>query len=284
MPLLLIVSLIWAFSFGLIKRHLGGVDPAVVSGVRVALALLVLAPFLRPRAIPARDTLRLVGVGAVQFGVMYLAYITAFETLGAYEIAVLTILTPFWVCLFDDAFGGRFTRRAYLAAAIAVAGTAVIVVTRDFNLASAKGVALVQVSNACFALGQVFYRRWRMTSAAGVRDRDVFAWLYAGALLVTLPLAAPSAAETLGTMTATQWTVLAYLGVLASGIGFFMWNVGATRVSAATLSVMNNVKVPLAVACSLLFFGESAELWRLLAGGALIALALRFARDRKAVA
>jgi drug/metabolite transporter (DMT)-like permease len=284
MPLLLIVSLIWAFSFGLIKRHLGGIDPAFVAGVRVALALLVLLPFLLPRAIPGRDAVRLAGVGALQFGVMYLAYLTAFETLGAYEIAVLTILTPFWVCLFDDAFGSRFSGRAYLAAAVAIAGTAVIVVTRDFNLASAKGVALVQVSNACFALGQIFYRRWRTTSATGVRDRDVFAWLYAGALFVTLPLAAPLAAESFAAMTATQWSVLAYLGILASGIGFFMWNVGATRVSAAVLSVMNNVKVPLAVACSLLFFGESAEVWRLAAGGALIALALWLARDRKPVA
>jgi drug/metabolite transporter (DMT)-like permease len=215
---------------------------------------------------------------------MYLAYITAFETLGAYEIAVLTILTPFWVCLFDDAFGGRFTRRAYLAATVAVAGTAVIVVTRDFNLASAKGIALVQVSNACFALGQVFYRRWRASSAAGVRDRDVFAWLYLGAVVVTGALAAPKANEVLSALTATQWGVLVYLGVLASGVGFFMWNVGATRVSAATLSVMNNLKIPLAVACALLFFGESAVLWRLLAGGALIALALWVASDRKAAA
>jgi drug/metabolite transporter (DMT)-like permease len=215
---------------------------------------------------------------------MYLAYITAFETLGAYEIAVLTILTPFWVCLFDDAFGGRFTRRAYLVATVAVAGTAVIVVTRDFNLASAKGIALVQVSNACFALGQVFYRRWRTTSAAGVRDRDVFAWLYLGAVVVTGALAAPKANAVLSALTATQWGVLVYLGVLASGVGFFMWNVGATRVSAATLSVMNNLKIPLAVACALLFFGESAELWRLLAGGALIALALWVASDRKAAA
>jgi drug/metabolite transporter (DMT)-like permease len=96
--------------------------------------------------------------------------------------------------------------------------------------------------------------------------------------------AAPSAAETLRALTATQWAVLAYLGILASGIGFFMWNVGATRVSTAMLSVMNNVKVPLAVTCSLLFFGESAEIWRLLAGGALIALALWLARDRKPLA
>lgn len=284
MPFLLIVSLVWAFSFGLIKRHLGGVDSSVVAGVRVALALLVLLPFLRPRTIAASAAARLAVVGALQFGVMYLAYIAAFESLGAYEIAVLTILTPFWVCLFDDVLSRRFTGRACLAAAIAVAGTAVIIVTKGFDAGSAKGVALVQASNACFALGQVLYRRWRAISMTAVRDRDVFAWLFAGAVLVTLPFAAPRAGETLAALTSMQWAVLAYLGVLASGICFFLWNVGATRVSAATLSVMNNLKVPLAVACSLLFFGEAAELWRLLAGGALIAVALWIAREQKVAA
>jgi drug/metabolite transporter (DMT)-like permease len=48
--------------------------------------------------------------------------------------------------------------------------------------------------------------------------------------------------------------------VLASGLGFFLWNVGATRVSAGTLAVMNNAKVPLAVTVALVFFGERTSL------------------------
>jgi drug/metabolite transporter (DMT)-like permease len=52
---------------------------------------------------------------------------------------------------------------------------------------------------------------------------------------------------------------LLYLGLIASGLGFFLWNRGATRVDAGTLAVMNNAKIPLAVACSLLFFGESPD-------------------------
>ncbi len=34
------------------------------------------------------------------------------------------------------------------------------------------------------------------------------------------------------------------LGVVASGLGYFMWNYGATRVDAGTLGIMNNVHVP----------------------------------------
>jgi len=284
MPYLLIVSLVWAVSFGLIKQYLAGVDSAVVASVRVAFALLVFLPFLRPRVIGIATAVRLALIGALQFGVMYMAYIASYESLRAYQVAVLTIFTPFWVCLFDDLFAGRFTRRAYIAAAVAVGGTAVIMWTQRFGSASVLGIFLMQVSNACFALGQVLYRRWRAASGSSLRDRDVFGWLFAGAVLVTLPFAAPGASAALSGLTAVQWAVLAYLGVLASGVCFFLWNVGATKVSAATLAVMNNLKVPLAVACALLFFRESADPVRLLGGGALLAVALWIARERRAAA
>jgi len=88
----------------------------------------------------------------------------------------------------------------------------------------------------------------------------------------------------LGSLTGLQWAVLGYLGVLASGICFFLWNIEAAKVAAAMLAVMNNLKIPLAVASSLAFFGESADPARLLGGGALIAIALWIARERKAVA
>jgi drug/metabolite transporter (DMT)-like permease len=57
-------------------------------------------------------------------------------------------------------------------------------------------------------------------------------------------------------------------------VGFFLWNVGATRVEAGTLAVFNNVKVPLAVLVSLLLFREHADWLRLVVGGGVMALAL----------
>ncbi len=62
--------------------------------------------------------------------------------------------------------------------------------------------------------------------------------------------------------------------MISSGACFFWWNLGASRVNAGTLAVFNNAKVPLGVACSLLFFGEHADLPRLLVGGVLMAAAL----------
>ena len=61
-----------------------------------------------------------------------------------------------------------------------------------------------------------------------------------------------------------QWLTLAYLGLVASGLGFYLWNAGARRTGTGTLAVLNNAKVPLGVAASLLLFGETAELGPLL--------------------
>ncbi len=279
MPYLLLVSLLWAFSFGLIKTHLAGVDSTFVAAVRVALALLVFLPFLRPRAVAAGTALRLVAIGSVQFGLMYLAYLAAFDVLQAYQVALLTIVTPIFVCLGDDLFERRFRWAPLVAAGLAVVGAGVIIARQPLGRAEWTGLALVQLSNLCFALGQVFYRRWKL-AAPQVRDRDIFAWLYLGAVLVTAPLAwwRTDVGVLARTLRPEGAAVLLYLGVLASGAGFFLWNRGAVRVSTATLAVMNNAKTPLGVAVSLLVFGEQTDLPRLLLGGGLVVAAALYAQ------
>jgi drug/metabolite transporter (DMT)-like permease len=257
MLLLIIVSLLWAFSFGLIKRHLVGVDSTFVAAVRLGLALLVFLPFLRVRGVSLRTGLGLAGIGALQFGLMYLAYIESFRYLRAYEAALFTITTPVFVTLFADALERTLRIRALAAALLAVAGTAFVTVRSSELQVTLTGLALVQMSNAAFAIGQVTYRRLRERTPA-LRDRDVFALLYGGAFAVAA-LAATIKGVSVELSAAQTWTLL-YLGVLASGAGFFLWNVGATRVGSGTLAVMNNAKVPLAVAVSLVVFGEPAPL------------------------
>lgn len=267
MALLLLVSIIWAFSFGLIKRL--GLDGTFVSAARLGLALIVFLPFLRLRGLAPRVALQLAGIGAVQFGLMYLAYNESFRFLKSYEIALFTLTTPIFVTLLADAFDRTLRARALLAALLAVIGAACLVVKTANVSGTFTGILLVQLSNAAFALGQVFYRQLRAAHAT-LRDQNVFGLLYAGGFAVAL--IAMLARDTSVTLNATQIWILLYLGVIASGLGFFLWNLGAMRVAAGTLAVMNNAKIPLGIAVSLLVFGESADLSRLLLGGALMAL------------
>lgn len=259
MPYLVVVSLLWAFSFGLIKGRLAGLDSGFISAARLGLALLVFLPFVRLAGLRWRHGLALVAIGAVQFGVMYLAYNESFKHLQSYEVALLTLTTPVLVTLIADALDRRLRVRALLAAVLAVTGAAFATDHSRGVSGNLLGIGLVQVSNLAFAAGQVWYRRLR-AHQPDLRDRDIFGLLYAGAFLLTLPVALVRAGSVPLAVTPMQGWTLLYLGVLASGLGFFLWNVGATRTSSGRLAVMNNAKIPLAVAASVFVFGEKADL------------------------
>ena len=280
MFLLLIVSFVWAFSFGLIKGRLAGVDPTAIATLRLALALLVFLPFFRPQAVPRAVRFWLAAAGAVQFGVMYVLYLQAFAFLQAYEVALFTITTPFFVALLDGAVHRRFVARHAVAALLSIAGAAAIVWQSLATRNMLVGILLVQASNLCFAAGQVAWRELRDRMAPSVRDASVFAYLYSGALFASVVWSLFVTRWTSLRLNASQIKTLVYLGVLASGICFFWWNKGASRVNAGTLAVFNNAKIPLAVACSLLFFGEHADITRLLFGGTVIAAGVWLAERR----
>jgi drug/metabolite transporter (DMT)-like permease len=146
------------------------------------------------------------------------------------------------------------------------------------------GFLLIQISNLCFAGGQIAWRRERARLPAETSDVSLFALPYAGAV----------AACALGSLAFTdwgsvhlslsQWGVVAYLGVVSSGLCFFWWNQGATRVNVGTLAVFNNAKVPLGVATSLVFFHEKADVPRLCVSLVLMMIAVWIAERRKSPA
>jgi drug/metabolite transporter (DMT)-like permease len=102
----------------------------------------------------------------------------------------------------------------------------------------------------------------------------IFGYFYLGALLVTVitwflfgnPAKLPT--------TATQWGILVYLGVIASGLGFFFWNKGATKVDAGILAIMNNALVPAGLIVNLLIWNRDADLVRLSIGGGILLFSL----------
>jgi drug/metabolite transporter (DMT)-like permease len=277
---LLIVSLIWAFSFGLIKSHLSGLDPNFLASARLVIALPIFLLVFRPRGLNTGLILGFLSIGAIQYGFMYCFYLLAFRFLPAYLVALFTIFTPIYVIIIDDLFERRLHFFSLAMAALAVIGAGIIYYRGSAPLDALAGFVLMQLSNLCFAFGQIAYRRQRK-SCPEIRDLRIYALLFIGAAAVTAAVTTVSSGwRSVETLDSTQWMVLIYLGVLASGIGFFLWNKGALQVNTATLAVFNNLKIPLAVCVSLVFFRESANLSRLAAGGGLMIAALAFAENR----
>lgn len=277
MAQLLIVSVLWALSFGL-TAQVSGLGAPFVTAVRSLLAALVFLPFLDLKGLSGRRALAFAGIGALQFGLMYLFYIASFRWLRPSEVALFTIFTPIFVTLVGDRLEGRGHGRNLLAALLAVVGTAICVWSR-LGSGILPGFLLMQAANLCFAAGQVLYRR--CAPATGKRDRELMGLLYLGAAAVAVAMAAPSVSwERAAAMTRQQLAVLLYLGAVASGLGFFLFNAGARRTTVGTLAVFNNLKIPLAVLAAGLVFREAVDWPRLALGGAVLACA--FGLDRLA--
>ena len=265
------VTALWAFSFSLIGVYLAGqVDSYFAVLMRIGLATLVFLPFLRPKRLVGRQRLILMALGAVQLGAMYIFFYQSFLLLSVPEVLLFTIFPPFYVTLLDDALFKRFTPFYLLTAALAVLGAAVI---RYDGIDSGfwLGFLVVQGANLCFALGQVGYRRLAVTLPPELPRHSVFAWFYLGALAVALPAFLLLGNAAALPVTGVQWGVLAWLGLVASGLGYFLWNLGATRVDAGALAIMNNALIPAGLAVNLLIWNRDADLVRLALGGAIIA-------------
>ncbi|MDR5867719.1 carboxylate/amino acid/amine transporter [Halomonas koreensis] len=268
------ITVLWAFSFSLIGVYLAGqVDSYFAVMVRIALAALVFLPLLRPRLLAGRQRLALMGLGAVQLGLMYCFFYQSFLLLSVPEVLLFTVLTPLYIALLDDLLFRRFTPFHLVTAGLAVLGAALIRyrgLDGDYWL----GFLVVQGANLCFALGQVGYRRLSAGLPESLPRLAVFGWFYLGALAVALPAFLLLGNASALPATPLQWGVLAWLGLVASGVGYFLWNHGATRVDAGSLAVMNNALVPAGLLVNLLIWNRDADLPRLALGGGIILASL----------
>ena len=273
---LIFSSLLFSFSFGLIGQFLGGVDPVMVAFVRLVVAMLVFLPVLRVRGVARGDMLVLAGIGAIQYGMMYIAYIYAFRWLSGHEVALYTVVTPLYVSLLHDARRRRF-HLVYLAAAgLATVGGAVLVGMPGVH--GVGGILLIQVSNLCFAVGQLEYKLLCARRPAMGHSTGHFAILYAGGALFA-GLVALGGGHWQGFAPGSEaWAVLLYLGVVPSALGFYFWNRGAREVKAGVLAAANNVKIPLAVLVSLLVFREAVIWSRFVPGAAILLVSLLVGR------
>ncbi len=279
MPFLLLTSLLWAFSPGLIKHFLGDLPSSAVAVIRLGLTFLVFVPFLRPRRLARSTAAWLAGIGAIQFGLMYLLYLQAFKFLKSHEVFLFTIFTPIYVVLLSSALVNRFSLRHAAAAGLSVIGAAVILQQGRVGTPNVMiGFLLVQGANLCFAAGQIAYGHTR-PALARLKDADLFAWLALGGFAATALVAIPVVDWGTFAPSRVQWLVLAFLGLVASGAGFFLWNIGLARVNPGTLAALNNAKIPLGVLVSLVFFREAADLPRLVISLGLLAAAVWLAES-----
>ena len=256
---LTIVSILWSFSFGIIKFGLTGVDSIFISFFRSLIAFIFFSSLTLYNIKKFSFDTKLIIIGAIQFGLMYVFYIQSYQYLPAYLIATFTITTPIFVGLFSQALMKEsFSKNGILSIILVLIGSFMI----RFNLANPLdywfGFILIQCANMFFASGQIMFKKWHTENS----DKDIvhnFSQMFFGATIVT-SLFYFQTLDVQNILSTTNLLSLIFLGLCSTGIGFLLWNIGATKVSNTRLAIMNNVVIPLAVLNSFFIFGEDINI------------------------
>ena len=253
---LVIVSILWSFSFGIIKYGLPGIDSAFISFMRNLIALIFFSTLTIYNFKKFSFDFRLIFIGAIQFGLMYVFYIQSYEYLPAYLIATFTITTPIFVGLSSQfLINGSYSFKGFIAVILVLIGSYMM----RFNIANPidywTGFLLIQVANICFAFGQVMFKKWHSNNSS----KDIihnFSQMFLGAVLIT-SIFFLSNSDNNQLLITSNLLALLFLGLVSTGFGFLAWNIGATKVSTEKLALMNNAVIPIAILNSYLVFGEA---------------------------
>lgn len=273
MTYLIATTLIWAFSFSLIGNYISGaIDNYFAILTRFVLALLVFLPFMKFRGANIKLAAKIAGIGSLQIGIMYLFYYNSFLYLSVAEVALFTIFTPFYVSLFYDIAAKRFRALYLISVAIGIYGAFVIRYNGiDWNFLT--GFLLIQGANIVFALGQSLFKIVAEKDPQAA-EKKYFGYFYVGGICVAMIAFAFLGDFSKLPTTSLQWGILVYLGVIASAVGYFLWNVGAYKVDSGVLAIMNNAVIPAAIIVNIVFWGKGADLERLAIGTAIMFIAL----------
>jgi len=264
---LIIATILFSLSFGLIKDQLASLPSEFVALARMFIAALIFLPFIKKFTFKRHFKAFL--IGALQFGLMFLCYIKAFQYLQGNEIAILTTTTPIFVGIWAFLLGEKFKPVYILCILLSVLGAAVILWQNISFEMIVKGVLLMEVSNCSFALGQVLWKKY-----LGENEVNLMAVAYFGAVLFILPFTLLNVDFALLKLSISQILSVLYLALLPTGVGFWLWNKGCSKVKYSTLAVMNNLKIPLGVLFAILIFQEKVVFLNFVVGSFVILLAI----------
>ena len=269
MHYLFITTILWSFSFSLIGNFIAvEMNSWTLAFLRSLVACIFFAPWINFK-IPFDYVIKMIIIGALQIGIMYLLYLNSFNYASVQKILLFTITTPLYVFIISQLFNGEFKLTSISIIIISIIGGFIIRMT-SFNIADLTALLLVQLANICFASGQVFYRRLKRYNKDTVNINTDFAFFFIGATFITLLGLIASPYNYSNPESIEQWLLILWLGGGASGFGYFLWNYGSTKVKVETLATMNNLVIPLGLFVDIIFFSGNHDFQTLIIGTLII--------------
>lgn len=279
---LVATAIVWGTSFVAAQVVMRDLPPLTFAVLRFAIALAVLLPLTaRLGSHPARGWLPAV-LGLSGVSLFFLCQNIGLQHTTAANASLINnggfpIMTALLAAV---ALGERLSLRRWLGVLISLAGVAVVVLTGvEVELHGLSGGdALILASAGCIAVYTVVAR------VAAV-DANGLA-LVTGSLIYGLLFLLPAvpvelAVAHVGTPSLAAVVLLVYLGVVASGVAYWLFGFALRYLSATETAVISNLEVVVGVAVAVVALHERLSAGQI-TGGILILLGIWLSMDRPA--
>lgn len=273
---LLLLVLIWALNFSIIKIGLAAIPPFGFNALRFPLAAILLAAVLFASgrlALPERgDRARLAVLGVAGNFVYQLLFISGLALSRAGNASVILNLSPVFIAAGTAWLGHeRIPARGWAGMLIAITGITLVVGSGESGLgfgtetlvgdllmigaAVVWAVYTVGCRDLILKYGSVFVTTWT---------------LWAGAVLLLI-VGLPDISRLDATVPPRAWASVVYAGFLGLGVSYLLWYRGVQVLGNTRTAALGNLVPLLTILIAWPMLGELPNFWQVL--GALVVIA-----------
>ncbi|HKM51153.1 MAG TPA: EamA family transporter [Candidatus Bathyarchaeia archaeon] len=281
-PAVIIVVVMWGFSYVAARMVLSTVTPIILATVRFLIASLIFIPiivreFSRGNFPKARNLLEYAFLGLLGISTYYVLQYTGVKYAGAGISALLVVgLIPVLTGL-SSAFLNKegYGRWQIVGTLLGLLGVTLITLPGLFvdkiDWLFYIGVVCLLLNAVCWAAYSTLSRRLMKKTGKPLITTSYVIVL--GALFL-LPLSASSDWGSMKYLQPQQWLSILYLAIGCSCVGYFLWNYSLSKMDAVKVTVWVYLEPVVAFVGEALIFATIPTVTTLLGGVAIIAGAL----------
>lgn len=276
-----LLAILWGLSIPLTKLGLQDLSPTTLTTLRFAIAVPLLMAYAWGRQpMPRRAVPQVAGLGIVGIGVGQVAQAYGVAGTSASVGTIVSATIPVFIVFFAAVrLKQTVTTAQRLGILLAFVGIAVIALRPGSELASTfTGIAFLLLS----AMAIAFYYVWSVELTIAYGTASVAAWSTLFGLLALLPWAGWNAWHESIVLTPQSLAVAAYLGVVVTVAGLFLWLNILRAVPARVAAAVQFLQPVVGVSVAALMFGDPLGVWFVLGvGGVLAGLGLMMKTGRR---
>ena len=262
----MLMAVIWAVNFSVIKYATAVFSPLAFSGLRVGIAATVLMgiAFFRRRPWPSRrDVITLILLGIVGNGLYQILFVEGLSRTKVGNAVLIVASAPAFIAIASRLKGiERLRRRTLYGVALSVAGVALVVfgsARGDHSNATLIGTLLVFIGVFCWTAFTVMLQPLAMR----LDPVHLSALTMSGGVLPLLIVSPPAlAATSWENITPAVWVSVFYASVISMVVAYLFWYRGLRVLGPTRTAVYSNLQPAIAIIVAWIFLHESPTLWQ----------------------